>query len=368
MLIFGLFRSVKAVSFIFLFWYLLIITAIIPSIITTIIGSDVCVFSSALVDCLIDFGSKLICKLIKILTQVKMYGNVKTHKINNPVRVITSGCSTAVESLSIFVEKELYKLAENLPSRIKDTNDMLNIIDNLNNNCIPENAFLISFDVVNMFRRIQNESEIKRLEPLLNTRSNLNPTFCILQVLRPCLECNNFVFNNKFCLQTDGTTQDPHMSCCYSDIAMAVYDEKAMDPPFKPLIWKLFRDDVIVLWIHSNEDSNHYLDYLNTIDASGKIRFAMETETENGLEFFYDRLKLKGCNKITVDFYSKPNNSFIYVHPKSCYPSRNIIKIPEGIALSLRHVCDSDEKYGKGSNEYQNYLIARNYTPSLVFK
>ena len=52
--------------------------------------------------------------------------------------MVTSVCSIAVESLSIFVEKELYKLAENLRSRIKDTNYMLNIIDNLNNNYIPE--------------------------------------------------------------------------------------------------------------------------------------------------------------------------------------------------------------------------------------
>ena len=73
------------------------------------------------------------------------------------MRVISSGCSTAVESLSIFVEKELYKLAENLPLRIKDTNGMLNIIDNLNNNCIPENVFLISFDVVNMFPSIHSD-------------------------------------------------------------------------------------------------------------------------------------------------------------------------------------------------------------------
>ena len=33
--------------------------------------------------------------------------------------VITSGCSTAVESLLIFVEKELEKVTESLPSRIK---------------------------------------------------------------------------------------------------------------------------------------------------------------------------------------------------------------------------------------------------------
>ena len=67
------------------------------------------------------------------------------------------------------------------------------------------------------------------------------------------------------------------MSCFYIDIATPVYDEIVMDHPFKSLIWKRFRDGVIALWIHSNEDTNHYLDYLNTIDASGKIRFTMET-------------------------------------------------------------------------------------------
>ena len=110
------------------------------------------------------------------------------------------------------------------------------------------------------------------------------------------------------------------------------------------------------------------MDYLNTIDASGKIRFTIETETENGLEFLVLGLKLKVCNKIKSDVYLKPNNSFTYVYTKTCYPYRNIKEIPEGIALRLRRICDSDEKYEKRSNEYQNYLIARNYSPSLVVK
>ena len=37
-----------------------------------------------------------------------MYGLIKTHKVGNPVRVITSGCGTATENLSIFVDKCLY--------------------------------------------------------------------------------------------------------------------------------------------------------------------------------------------------------------------------------------------------------------------
>ena len=76
------------------------------------------------------------------------------------------------------------------------------------------------------------------------------------------------------------------MSCSYSDIAMAVYDEKAMDHTFKPLIWKHFHDNVIPIWTHSDEDVNHCLDYLNTINVSGKIRFTIQPKNENGLEFY----------------------------------------------------------------------------------
>ena len=43
-------------------------------------------------------------------TPGKMYGLVKTHKVNNPVRVITSGCNTAIESLSIYIEHVLFEL------------------------------------------------------------------------------------------------------------------------------------------------------------------------------------------------------------------------------------------------------------------
>ena len=55
----------------------------------------------------------------------KVYGMVKTHKVDNPVRVITSVCNTVVEKLSILVEKTLYPLADRLNSKIIDTNNKL---------------------------------------------------------------------------------------------------------------------------------------------------------------------------------------------------------------------------------------------------
>ena len=73
-----------------------------------------------------------ISNLIIVNLEQYIYGLIKTRKENNPIRVITSGCSTAIKYLSIFVEKYLYKKVNKIDSRIKDTQDMLKIIDMVN--------------------------------------------------------------------------------------------------------------------------------------------------------------------------------------------------------------------------------------------
>ena len=48
---------------------------------------------------------------------------------------------------------------------------------------------------------------------------------------------------------------------------------------------------------------------------------------------------------MTVDVHSKPTNSFKYVLPTTCYPGKGINNIPHGIALRLRRIWHSDEKF-----------------------
>ena len=79
-----------------------------------------------------------------------MYDIVKTHKAKNPVCIVTSGCNTVVEKLSILVEKTLYPLADRLNSKIKDAKH----IDNINKSMLSENCVLVSLYVVNMFPNI----------------------------------------------------------------------------------------------------------------------------------------------------------------------------------------------------------------------
>ena len=82
----------------------------------------------------------------------------------------------------IFAEKYLYKEADKIDSRIKDTSDMLDIIDDddddvynnnnnnsNNNNMITDIPILKSFDIANMFPSIDN---IPGLEAVSEIQSN----------------------------------------------------------------------------------------------------------------------------------------------------------------------------------------------------
>ena len=49
-----------------------------------------------------------------------------------PVRLLTSGCNTAIENLSRFIEILSSPLTEVMQCRLKDTSHLLDIIDTLN--------------------------------------------------------------------------------------------------------------------------------------------------------------------------------------------------------------------------------------------
>ena len=116
-----------------------------------------------------------------ISTSWRMYGLIKTHKVNNPVRVITSGCNTAIEGLSIYIDHVLFELPESMPSRIKDSKHLLDIFDNINSVFLKANAILVTFDIDNVFSNIDSKSGLDAVKSVLLKKStNTAPVECIL--------------------------------------------------------------------------------------------------------------------------------------------------------------------------------------------
>ena len=148
------------------------------------------------------------------------------------------------------------------------------------------------------------------------------------------------------------------MSCSYSYIDIANFDNRAESYTLKPTVQKRFRNDVFSVWTHNINILHASLNYLNNIHITRKIRFTMQIADKNGFESLDLQLKMNENSKRTDDVFSKPTNSFTYVMPGTCYQSSNINNVAREIALRFKHLCDIIEKFTVCSNEYNNYLTA----------
>ena len=59
-----------------------------------------------------------------------------------------------------------------------------------------------------------------------------------------------------------------------------------------PTTWKRFCDDVFVVWTHGSATLDLFLDYLNNLHNTGKIKFKMQVANKNVLEFLDLKLKI----------------------------------------------------------------------------
>ena len=88
---------------------------------------------------------------------------------------------------------------------------------------------------------------------------------------------------------------------------------------------------------------------MSNIERTKTIQFIMEV-AEDVLEFLDLKLTFdKECKRISPDIFVKATNSFTYVPLSTCLPKRSIENVAKGVALPLRRICDSDDKFDEDS-------------------
>ena len=296
------------------------------------------------------------------------FGNVKSHKEGNPLRLITSCCGTAIERLSAFTEFYLKPLAQNLPSFVKDTTDFINKIEILNSEKgpLPPGCLLVSWDVVAMFPNIDNNLGISAVRKALDSRSDKFPsTDCIVEAIEICLQTNNCQFSGKNFVQKHGTAMGPKNACSYADLAMGLIDEKAKsEGAVKPMLWWRYRDDVFDIWPHGLPKLLEFTEYINSLYPTIKFELVYSEHTLNVLDL---TLHLQE-GFIKTDIYAKPTDSHLYLPFSSSHPAHCKRAIPYGVALRIRRNCSSDDFLNKRCAEYKGYLKSQGYNAALVDK
>ena len=100
--------------------------------------------------------------------------------------------------------------------------------------------------------------------------------------------------------------------------------------PFKPLFYKRYIDDILILWPHSELELNNFLTAMNSFHPS--IKFTSNSSYDKIT--FLDINIYKGPNFLTkkildVETHIKPTNRQAYVHANSFYPPG----VSKGVAL-----------------------------------
>ena len=121
--------------------------------------------------------------------------------VNPPGRPIVSGSGGPTENLSKLVASWLQDIVCKLPSYIKDSSHVLNIIEDWNRNHgpFPENTRLVAIDVVSLYTNIPHEDIEVSVKHFLYEFPQLNvpPADVIVDVMNHILRNNTFIFEGK---------------------------------------------------------------------------------------------------------------------------------------------------------------------------
>ena len=128
--------------------------------------------------------------------------------------------------MSRFIESICAPLTSILPNIIKDTSHLLDLIDEINKSSLPDKLILVSFDIINMFPKIDSERGMEAVRSLLDSRSSQNAsTESIMEGLEIYFLKNDSRFANIHLLQTNDTADGAPNSCSYSNVAINHLDK-----------------------------------------------------------------------------------------------------------------------------------------------
>ena len=178
-------------------------------------------------------------KYKKTTSLAKRYVLPKIHKrlFDVPGRAVISNCGTPSEKVYKFSDHHFKPVMQEGQSYIKDTGDFLNKIRNIN--ALPENAILVTIDVVGLYPSIPHQTGLEALKEALDNRKTRKvPTGKLVKMAEFVLRINYFQFSDKMYQQVSGTAISTTFTPPFARIFMDQMESKLLQTKnFQPFVW-----------------------------------------------------------------------------------------------------------------------------------
>ena len=285
----------------------------------------------------------------------------RTHEV--PGRPVISNMGTATENISGFLEYHLKEIVPNIPHILEDTRDFLERIEKLRQ--VPENAILVTFDVVGLYPSIPHADGIEAMKYYLEKfKTSKVSTGSLCELANLILKNNIFEFNDKFYQQCHGTAIGTKFAPPYANLFLAYLEEHTIlkDAPLQPDLWWRYLDDVFCIWTHGEEALKTFEQFLNGVHPT--INFTSKIMKNNSVDFLDVQLTKQG-NMLSTDLYTKPVDTHQYLHSSSCHPFNCKKSIAYGQALRLKRICSDEEILKDRLDDLKTWMLKRGYKKIL---
>ena len=284
-----------------------------------------------------------------------------------PGRPIVSGIDSLLEPLSKFVDVFLRPIVTNTSTYLRDTKDILQLIDSINDN--TEVQMIITLDVESLYTSIPQQATLEVVDVMMREASwdSRTPPHFVLECATIALTENFFLFEDQLYLQTKGTSMGstfaPSLACLY----MYSFERRHIlgnSNPYKTNIvcWRRYIDDIIVIWQGDNALIPAFTDWVNTLDP-----FLNFSSTASDVDLpFLDLLITIKDGKINTRTYEKPTDKNSLLKFESHHPRALRNNLPYGQFLRIRRNCTDHENYRLQSTGLSTKLEERGYPRHIV--
>lgn len=249
----------------------------------------------------------------------KLYGLIKNHKENVPIRPVVSHINSPCYKLARELT-HIFRKITGFKSKYSIKNSV-ELSQKLKQISLPPNCTLVSFDVDDMFSNIPDKECISIISDIMdkcNVDITTHTDFIFL--LNICTQQNYFQFDNKFYEQQQGLPMGSPLSPLLADIFMDHFENKLFQiiQNNKILFWFRYVDDVLACFSGTSRQLDQFLNVLNNIHPN--IKFKLETEIDNKINFL-DLTIFHKNNNLEFDIYRKPTHTDVCIPLDSIHPT-----------------------------------------------
>ena len=291
-----------------------------------------------------------------------IYGNVKNHKQNCPLRPIISQIPTATYSISKVLNDLLTPYIPN-QFNLKSSKEFLDVITTTT----PSNM-IASLDVESLFTNVPVDATIQIIiDTVYNSPSPLPiPRLLLLQLLQICTKESPFIApKNRIFQQIDGVTMGSPLGVLFANFYLGHVEKQIFTkyPDIKPKIYLRYIDDIFLM-----TDKVEHIDHLiETLQNQSVLKFTKEVEVNNELPFL-DVIVHRNKSSFSTSVFIKPtNHGFCLNGISECSDAYKESTVNAYINRALTH-SSTKEQLDKELIRIKNMLLNNNYKIETINK